>query len=123
MKACLERYKVFFKTVPLFIIKLKELKSIKSLRASQNKLIKYDLVILDKFEYIFSDRDGVELLFTNISLRTGLKSTILTINLSFDRWNEILDNPVMTATLTDRLTHKVYVVASYLHKLSRNTPP
>lgn len=110
MKACLEGYKVFFTTVPLFITQLKELKSTKSLRAFQNKLIKYDLVILDEFGYISSDREGAELLFTNISLRTGLKSTILTTNLSFDRWNEILGDPVMTAALTDRLTHKSYVV-------------
>lgn len=87
-----------------------ELKSSKTLRAFQNKLIKYDLVILDEFGYISSDKEGAELLFTNISLRTGIKSTILTTNLSFDRWNEILGDPVMTAALTDRLTYKSFVV-------------
>lgn len=110
IKACLEGYKVLFTTVPLFITQLKELKSSKSLRAYQNKLAKYDLVILDEFGYISSDREGAELLFTNISLRTGLKSTILTTNLSFDRWNETLGDPVMTAALTDRLTHKSFVI-------------
>lgn len=110
VKACLEGYKVLFTTVPLFITQLKELKSTRSLRTFQNKLVKYDLVILDEFGYISSDKEGAELLFTNISLRTGIKSTILTTNLSFDRWNEILGDPVMTAALTDRLTHKSYVV-------------
>ncbi|MEG0297493.1 MAG: IS21-like element helper ATPase IstB [Clostridium sp.] len=110
IKACLEGYKVLFATVPLFITQLKELKSSKSLRAFQNKLAKYDLVILDEFGYISSDKEGAELLFTNISLRTGRKSTIVTTNLSFDRWNEILGDPVMTAALTDRLTHKSYVI-------------
>ncbi len=110
IKACLEGYKVLFTTVPLFITQLKELKSSRSLRTFQNKLIKYDLVILDEFGYISSDKEGAELLFTNISLRTGMKSIILTTNLSFDRWNEILGDPVMTAALTDRLTHKSYVV-------------
>lgn len=110
IKACLEGYKVLFATVPLFITQLKELKSSRSLRAFQNKLAKYDLVILDEFGYISSDKEGAELLFTNISLRTGRKSTIVTTNLSFDRWNEILGDPVMTAALTDRLTHKSYVI-------------
>jgi len=106
IKACLEGYKVLFATVPLFITQLKELKSSRTLRAFQNKLAKYDLVILD----VSSDKEGAELLFTNISIRTGLKSTIVTTNLSFDRWNEILCDPTMTAALTDRLTHKSYVI-------------
>jgi DNA replication protein DnaC len=110
IKACLEGYKVLFATVPLFITQLKELKSSRSLRTFQNKLAKYDLVILDEFGYISADKEGAELLFTNISIRTGVKSTILTTNLSFDRWNEILGDPVMTAALTDRLTHKSFVI-------------
>ena len=110
IKACLEGYKVFFSTVPLFITQLKELKSTKSLRGFQSKLAKYDLVILDEFGYISSDREGAELLFTNISIRAGRKSTIITTNLSFDRWGEILGDPVMTAALTDRLTHKSFIV-------------
>lgn len=110
IKACLEGYKVLFTTVPLFITQLKELKSSRSLRSYQNKFSKYDLVILDEFGFISSDKEGAELLFTNLSIRTGRKSTIITTNLSFDRWNEILVDPVMTAALTDRLTHKSFVV-------------
>lgn len=110
IKACLEGYKVLFTTVPLFITQLKELKSTKSLRGFQSKLSKYDLVILDEFGYISADKEGAELLFTHISLRAGQKSTIITTNLSFDRWGELFVDPVMTAAMTDRLTHKSYVV-------------
>lgn len=110
IKACLEGYKVLFTTVPLFITQLKELKSTKNLRCYQHKLSKYDLVILDEFGYISSDKEGAELLFTHISLRAGQKSTIITTNLAFDRWDEIFGDPVMTAAMTDRLTHKSYVV-------------
>ncbi|WP_246615394.1 ATP-binding protein, partial [Clostridium thailandense] len=110
IKACLEGYKVFFTTVPLFITQLKELRSTKSLRGYQNKLAKYDLVILDEFGYISCDKEGAELLFTNLSIRTGRKSTIITTNLSFDRWGEIFIDPVMTAAMTDRLTHKSFVI-------------
>ncbi|MBU3134394.1 hypothetical protein KPL40_18430 [Clostridium gasigenes] len=34
---------------------------------------------------------------------------MLVINLSFDRWNEILGEPVITATLVDRLTRQIFV--------------
>ena len=51
-----------------------------------------------------------ELLFTHLSLRAGRKSTIITTNLSFDRWNEIFRDPVLTAAMVDRLTHKAFLV-------------
>ena len=110
IKACLQGYKVLFATVPLFITQLKELRSAKSLRSFQHKLEKYDLVILDEFGYISSDKEGAELLFTNLSIRTGRKSTIITTNLSFDRWGEVFIDPVMAAAMTDRLTYKSYMV-------------
>ncbi len=80
------------------------------MRGYQNKFEKYDLVILDEFGYISSDKEGAELLFTNLSLRTGRKSTIITTNLSFDRWGEVFIDPVMTAAMTDRLAYKSYLV-------------
>lgn len=94
----------------MFITQLKELRSSKSLRGFQNKLSKYDLVILDEFAYISSDKERAELLFTNLSIRTGRKSTIITTNISFDRWGEVFVDPVMTEAMTDRLTHKSFVV-------------
>jgi len=56
------------------------------------------------------DKEGSELLFTHLSLRAGRKSTIITTNLSFERWEEIFKDPVMTAAMIDRLTHKSYIV-------------
>jgi len=68
------------------------------------------LVIADELGYISFDKEGSELLFTNLSLRAGRKSTIITTNLSFERWDEILAGPVITAAMIDRLTHKSYMV-------------
>lgn len=93
--------------MPLFIT---QLKSTRNLRVYQHKLSKYNLVILDEFGYISADKEGAELLFTHISLRAGQKSTIITTNLSFYRRGEIFGDPVMTAAMTDMLTHKSYVV-------------
>lgn len=110
MKACLEGYKVWFTTVPLLISQLKECRSEKTLRAFQNRFEKYDLVIADEMGYISFDKEGAELLFTHLSLRAGQKSTIITTNLSFERWEEIFQDPVMTAAMIDRLTHQAYLV-------------
>lgn len=110
LKACLEGYKVWFTTVPLLINQIKECRAQQSLRAFQNRFEKYDLVIADEMGYISFDKEGSELLFTHLSLRAGRKSTIITTNLSFERWGEIFRDPVMTAAMIDRLTHQSYIV-------------
>lgn len=110
IKACLEGYKVWFTTVPLLINRIKECRSQQTLRTFQNRFEKYDLVIADEMGYISFDKEGAELLFTHLSLRAGRKSTIITTNLSFERWGEIFQDEVMTAAMIDRLTHQSYTV-------------
>lgn len=110
MEACLAGYKVFFATVPSFINQLKEHRSERTLRSFELKFEKYDLVIIDELGYISFDKEGAELLFTHLSLRAGRKSTIITSNLPFLKWRDIFHDPVLTAALTDRLTHKSHVI-------------
>lgn len=110
IKACMEDYKVLFTTVTRLITQIKESRSDKWRRQLENRFEKYDLVICDEFGYISFDKEAAELLFTHLSLRAGRKSTIITTNLSFDRWNEIFGDPVLTAAMVDRLTHKAFLV-------------
>lgn len=110
IEACLAGYRVFFATVPSLINQLKEHRSERTLRSFELKFEKYDLVILDELGYISFDKEGAELLFSHLSLRANRKSTIITSNLSFLKWQEIFHDPVLTAALTDRLTHKSHVI-------------
>ena len=108
IKACLEDYRVF--TVPRLITQVRECRSQKTLRTLENRFEKFDLVVCDEFGYISFDKEGAELLFSHLSLRAGRKSTIITTNLSFDRWSEIFGDPVLTAAMVDRLTHKAFLI-------------
>ena len=110
IKACLEDYQVLFTDVPRLLTQIKESRSAKMLRLLESRFEKYDLVICDEFGYISFDKEASELLFTHLSLRAGRKSTIITTNLSFDRWSEIFGDPVLTAAMVDRLTHKAHLV-------------
>ena len=110
IKACLNDFKVHFTTVPRLITQIKESRSEKTLRQFENRFEKYDLVICDEFGYISFDKEGAELLFSHLSLRAGIKSTIITTNLSFNRWSEIFGDTVLTAAMVDRLTHKAHIV-------------
>jgi len=108
--ACQQGYKVLFTTVPRLLTQIRESRSQKILRTIENRFEKFDLVICDEFGYISFDKEGAELLFSHLSLRCGRKSTIITTNLSFDRWKEIFGDPVLTAAMVDRLTHRAHIV-------------
>ncbi|MBK5196409.1 MAG: IS21-like element helper ATPase IstB [Proteiniphilum sp.] len=110
LKACMQGYKVLFTTVHRLLTQLRESHSLRTLKQVETQFEKYDLVICDEFGYVSFDKQGAELLFNHLSLRTGRKSTIITTNLGFDRWEEIFGDPVLTAALVDRITHKAYLV-------------
>lgn len=110
LEACIKGCKVLFVTVPQLITQIRESRSERRLRTLENRFEKFDLVICDEFGYISFDKEGAELLFTHLSLRTGKKSTIITTNLSFDRWSEIFGDPVLTAAMVDRITHRAHII-------------
>jgi len=110
LKACLQGYKVLFTTIHKLLTQIRESHSQRTLKVLEARFEKYDLVICDEFGYVSFDKQGSELLFNHLSLRAGRKSTIITTNLGFERWEEIFGDPVLTAALVDRLTHKAYLI-------------
>ncbi len=110
LKACMQGYKVFFTTVHRLLTQLRESHAERTLRQVEAQFEKYDPVICDEFGYVSFDKQGAELLFNRLSLRTGRKSTIITTNPGFDRREEIFGDSVLTAAPVDRLTHKAYLI-------------
>jgi DNA replication protein DnaC len=111
IKACMEGRSVMFIKVAKLLTQIRECHSTRTLRVLESKFEKYDLVICDELGYISFDKQGAEMLFNHLSLRSGLKSTIITSNQSFDKWQNIFGkDTILTAALLDRLTHKAYLV-------------
>ena len=110
IKACLQGYTVFFTSVPHLLTLIREAKTEKTLRNLEIKFERYDLVICDELGYVGFDKEGAEMLFNHLSLRTGKKATIITTNLPFTRWEEVLKDKVLCSALVDRLCHKSYLV-------------
>ena len=81
VKACLEGYTVFFTSVPHLLTLIREAKTEKTLRSLEIKFERYDLVICDELGYVGFDKEGAEMLFNHLSLRTGKRATIITTNL------------------------------------------
>ena len=110
VKACLEGYTVFFTSVPHLLTLIREAKTEKTLRSLELKFERYDLVICDELGYVGFDKEGAEMLFNHLSLRTGKRATIITTNLPFTRWEEVLKDKVLCSALVDSLCHKSYLV-------------
>ena len=110
IKACMEGYSVFFTSVPHLLTIIREAKSEKTLRNMEIRFERFDLVICDELGYVGFDKESAEMLFNHLSLRTGKKATIITTNLPFTRWEEVLKDKVLCSALVDRLCHKSYLV-------------
>lgn len=111
ISACQQGLSVYFTTVPRLLTQIRESHSTRTLRSLELKFEKYDLVVCDEFGYLSYDKQGAEMLFNHLSLRTGTKSTIITSNTPFDKWHEFFANEqVLTAALLDRLTHRAHLI-------------
>lgn len=110
IKACMEGFSVYFTTVPHLLTQIREAKTNKTQQSLEAKFKKYDLVICDEMGYVGFDKEGAELLFNMISTRTGTHSIIITTNLPFTRWEEIIKDKVLCSALVDRLCHRARLV-------------
>lgn len=110
IRACMEGMKVLFISVPNLIIELKEAMSLNQLNNYKKKFEKYDLVILDELGYVSFDKEGCEILFNLLSNRNDKGSIIINTNLSFERWEEIFKDPMLTGAIVDRLAHKAHIM-------------
>jgi len=110
VKACMKGMSVLFTSVPNLIIEIKEAMSQNALMFYKKRFERYTLVILDELGYISFDKNGCEMLFNLLSNRNDKGSIIITTNLTFDRWEEIFKDPMLTGAIVDRLAHKAHVL-------------
>lgn len=110
IKACLENKRVLYISVPNLMIEIKESMSLNQIQKYKRSFEKYDLVILDELGYISFEKEASEILFNLLSNRNDKGSIILTTNLSFERWNEVFKDKVLTTAIIDRLAHKSHII-------------
>lgn len=68
------------------------------------------LLIVDELGYVPLSPTGAELLFETFSQRYERGSTIVTSNLPFEDWTQVLGSERLTGALLDRLTHHVSIL-------------
>ncbi len=76
----------------------------------KTKFEKYNLVIIDELGYCSFDKERGEILFNLLSSRNKKRATIITSNLSFNRWNEIFNDSVLAGAIIYRLVYKSHLI-------------
>ena len=99
-----------FTTIHELLTMIRETRSQKRLRQLELTFMKYDLVICDERGYVNLEKQSADMVFNLLSLRAELKSTIVTTNLTFDKWKVVFVDKVLTGAIIDRLTFKAFIV-------------
>ncbi len=99
----------FFRTAGL-INQLCEARERGQLGTFKKKLSKIKIIILDEFGYVPYDRTGAQLFFDYLSEVEDEKEFILSTNLEFSRWVNVLYDEQMTSALIGRLTHHCHLL-------------
>lgn len=108
--ACGLGRRVRFYRVTELITELLEAREERILLRLRKQLSKLDLLILDELGYVPASKVGSELLFDVISTAYERQSVIVTTNLPFENWTEVLSNERLTGATLDRLTHRCSIL-------------
>jgi DNA replication protein DnaC len=110
LAACQRGMSVGFTTAAALVHELLEARDERRLLRLQKQLVAYKLLIIDELGFVPLSKSGAELLFEIFSQRYERGSTLVTSNLPFDEWTEILGSERLTGALLDRLTHHVHIL-------------
>ena len=110
LAACERGMRVRFTTAAALVHELMEARDEKRLLRFQKHLQRQELLIVDELGFVPLSKTGAEMLFEVFSQRYERGSTLVTSNLPFAEWTEVLGSERLTGALLDRLTHHVHIL-------------
>jgi DNA replication protein DnaC len=102
-KACIEGYSVKFIKLPTFLEEIKVSHQTGTITKLLNKLISYDLLILDDLGLTDINEEQLHDIFNIIDERYKLKSIIITSQLPTSTWHGYFKYPTIADAILDRL--------------------
>ena len=108
--ACGQGKRVKFYRVTELITLLLEAREERDLLRLKKQLSKLDLLVLDELGYVPASKVGAELFFDVISAAYERLSVIITTNLPFEHWTEVLGSERLTGAARDRLKHRCHIL-------------
>jgi DNA replication protein DnaC len=108
--ACAQGKRVRFWSASALVTHMLEMREQRDLKRFFVQIEKHDLIILDELGYVPFSKAGAELLFEIVSRAYERLSLIVTTNLPFEQWTEVMGSERLTGALLDRLTHRVHII-------------
>lgn len=110
LAACEQGHRVRFYTAAGLVNELLEAQEAHRLSKLESWLMKQELIILDEVGFVPFSQRGAQMLFAFVSQKYLRGSLIVTSNLAFAEWTEVLGDPRLTSALLDRLTHRCHIL-------------
>jgi DNA replication protein DnaC len=112
VEAARRRHRVVFIRAADLVRELLEARDSRALGRLHFRLQRAHLLILDELGFVPFDRTGGELLFNLLSERHERRSTVITTNLAFSEWVQVLGDEKLTTALLDRLASKAHIITT-----------
>lgn len=110
IEAAKARYSTYFIKCHELLTNLRQAQHENRLESRLKYYARCRLLIIDELGYLPLHKGDERLLFQLIDSRYENKSTIITTNLPFDKWNEIFNDSFITNGILDRLLHHSHVI-------------
>lgn len=127
LAACRQDRRVRFFTVTHLINELQAAQAAHQLPHYLDKALRHHLIILDEFGYVPFSPTGAQLLFQFCAALHERVSVLITTNLPFSDWVQVLGDERLTSGLLDRLTFRCHILEflgdsfRFRHGLERQT--
>jgi DNA replication protein DnaC len=108
--ACRQRRRVRFTTAANLVNELVEAKHQLQLRRVLARWARYDRIAIDEVGYVPLAEVGAEFLFQVIAERAEQAAVILTTNLPFSEWTQVIPNARLCKALLDRITDRAHII-------------
>jgi DNA replication protein DnaC len=108
--ACRQKRRVRFATAAAMINELVEAKHQLQLGRALARWARYDLIALDELGYVPVAEIGAEFLFQVIAERAEKAAVVVTTNLPFSEWTQVVPNARLCKALIDRITDRAHII-------------
>jgi DNA replication protein DnaC len=102
---CLRGRKVYYTNAAALVQDLLQAKEKLKLNQIIKRFDTFEILVIDDISYVPYSREEMDVLFQLLSARYETRSTAITSNLPFGKWNVIFKDEITTAAVVDRLVH------------------
>lgn len=110
LAACRQKRRVRFTTAAGLVNELVEAKQQLQLRRVLARWERYEVIAIDEVGYVPLAEVGAELLFQVVAERAEKAALILTTNLPFSEWTQVIPNVRLCKALLDRITDRAHII-------------